>query len=194
MTGPVMSRLRIPVLDDWVLWGAGLSDAELVEVGRQIPGDGGNSISGLDAVRSVDAQAVAAGDVWTAGLWFPRSAEHQARAIGVVRIMSAVRPAPRLARRVARDLAAVPRLSGLTVLAYSGIEVDSDLGPAFLQCLDTSSGPDFTVTQTSRFTVFPHHVQEVVVLDFETVHRDVEAELSDELVQIVGQLTYEGVA
>ncbi|MEK8225695.1 hypothetical protein NKG05_05815 [Oerskovia sp. M15] len=167
--------------------GAGLSEADLVEVGRQIPGDGGNDTRGIDAVQALDAQAVAAGDIWTAGLWFPRTAEHRASASLVVRIMTADRPAHRLARRFARDLHAVPRLPGLTMLAYSGVEVDSELGPAFLQCLDTSSGPDSPVTQTSRFTVFPMHVQEVVVLEFETVHLDVEDELADEFVQILSR-------
>ncbi|PJI94968.1 hypothetical protein [Luteimicrobium subarcticum] len=185
-----MSRaLELGLGEDWVAWQVGLDDpARFADVAARFPGDPG---AAQEILRTLDARARDAGDVRIAGVWVPAAADHEPRAVLMLRGLPTDRAAHKEYRRFVRGLRKRPEVPGTRVVDYEAAPMpETALGPVALQIITTAESPDDLVVTTLRFTVFPTDGDEVLVLDFESAYPALGEEIEADAVATVESLAY----
>lgn len=178
-----------PERDGWVFWTTGLEPAGWGEVAARVPG-GENDDAVIAAVRAIDERAVADGQAWGAGIWFPESNGRRPTASVLVRTYPDRGDVAQAYRRFRKQVRRVPRIPGVTVSGYTVDSVETESGPMVVQVLDSTDDVTRVLLHTWRVTLFPVVADEVVEIECDTTYTHLVDAVEDELGQLVQDSVY----
>ena len=180
--------VQLPERPGWVFWVAGLDDAGVAEVAAGVPG-GADDEAVRGAIRALDADAAGSATAWGAGLWFPADQGHEARAGLLLSTFPERGDRAKAYKRFVKDARKLPRLPGVTISSYDVGEGAVDLGPFVEQVIDTAPASG-ELELRWRYTIFPEVKDEVVGLEFQTVHAELLDAIEDEIQYLLEHLYY----
>ena len=175
--------------EGWIFWAAGLNGAGRADVASEVPG-GENNDAVLAGVRAVDERAMADGQAWGAGVWFPEKNGHLPTASILVRTFIDRGDPHKAFRKAVKRARKVPRIPGVTVSGYTATPHETENGPAIVQILDSADTATGVMLYTWRVTFFPYIKDEVVEIECDTPYSHLVDDVDEEFTCLIEDSVY----
>ena len=138
----------------------------------------------------MDERAMADGQAWGAGVWFPEKNGHLPTASVLVRTFADRGDPHKAFRKTVKRARKVPRIPGVTVSGYSATPHETENGPALVQALDSTDNATGVMLFTWRVTFFPYIKDEVVEIECDTPYSHLVDDVDEEFACLIENSIY----